>query len=148
MSKIRVRPYDRLDELLDFPKTQCRGLRNRVRVGNRVVSFSFTCSYPSASSCVDAAREKLRNGGFCRHSSALHSWTTREKLGQRDSRDDRDIMSLCLRDCQRHGGVSIIPFGRMFHAHLLWRHQVRIVILRRCTSLSPPSLMEKILRVG
>ena len=55
-----------------------------------------------------------------------------EKHRQSDSRDDRDIMGLCLRDCQRHGGVSIIPFGRMFHAHLLWRHEVRTVISRRC----------------
>ena len=46
-------------------------------------------------------------------------------------REDRDIIDFCLRDCQRHGGVSIIPFGRMFHAHLLWRHEVRTVIWRQ-----------------
>jgi hypothetical protein len=56
--------------------------------------------------------------------------------------DDRDIMGLCLRDCQRHGGVSIIPFGRMFHAHLLWRHEVRTVISRRCRARPYPTFID------
>ena len=38
--EMETKPLIFLGELLDFPKTQCRGLRNRLSVGNRV-SFLY-----------------------------------------------------------------------------------------------------------
>jgi hypothetical protein len=79
--EIETKPLIFLDELLDFPKTQCRGLRNRVRVGNRV-SFFYVLVFSAfqVTSCVDTKGETSKfESRFCRHSGVRMRWT-REKL--------------------------------------------------------------------